>query len=795
MSRWTKSIAAALLLLALVVGVPVMLVTIAGWPLPSSMPDIDNMITIVRQGNIGAEVVIKTIAVVVWLAWFQLMWSVLWELAVNVPKLATGRRWRPPPLVLSPIGDGVARLFSVILAVGVIASATPSESATALTAPSGLPKEAARSSLVVDDADTTRTDQTQAEAASSPEWHVSAEDDLWSISEYALGDGSKVDEILAVNPGLTPRSLRAGMVLNLPDGARTAPVAEQPADTAEVSEDPAATESSSVRRYVVQDNDGMWSVAEALLGDGSRHAELYDLLDGQEVAPGVVFTADTYMIHPGWVFELHPAAVEATGATPSAGVAASHTVVVDESLSKIARKVLGDSDRWPEIFELNSGKVMNDGRVFDDADQIMPGWVLELPVVPAAVPSDPAPPSSAPTGDQVPTVDETIEETEQPDTPGPDVDASAATPEDDVTPATTPAPSRDLPEPTIDTGAAESVPAAPLPAPAPTTPPATTDAPTVASSSASANGASIDAVELTSVRDWRTVWMVGISGATVLASGLWGLARWYRRRASARGGAQVREYNESSQLIDEALRGSADAPLLAWANVGLAELVAERGRNSAAALPVAVTLSADRGIGVHWQPPLPTASIGNWAADEGGAAWTLDAPDVMPVVVAGAAAIPGLVTVGTHDGQSVLVDLESCGSLALRGDAVAAEALIRSIVLELGAGGVLSNCQVHTVGLDGAEQLGRVRSRTESEAIEHLRTIRVQNDAVLGDAQRSSMLEVRSASSPLGREVHVVAVRASACERLHELVETATPQRGVAVVVVGEAEVRDDVDD
>ncbi len=43
-----------------------------------------------------------------------------------------------------------------------------------------------------------------------------------------------------------------------------------------------------------------------------------------------------------------------------------------DTLSGIAEQQLGDADRWPEIFELNSALV-------SDADEISPGEVLVLP--------------------------------------------------------------------------------------------------------------------------------------------------------------------------------------------------------------------------------------------------------------------------------------------------------------------------------------------------------------------------------------------------------------------------------
>ena len=63
----------------------------------------------------------------------------------------------------------------------------------------------------------------------------------------------------------------------------------------------------SAPSYTVQPNDGWINVVEGLWGpdSGERWQELAAQLVGQEVAPGVVLTAEMGMIHPNWVFT-HP---------------------------------------------------------------------------------------------------------------------------------------------------------------------------------------------------------------------------------------------------------------------------------------------------------------------------------------------------------------------------------------------------------------------------------------------------------------------------------------------------------
>jgi DNA-binding SARP family transcriptional activator len=59
-----------------------------------------------------------------------------------------------------------------------------------------------------------------------------------------------------------------------------------------------------------------------------------------------------------------------------------------DTLSKIARRWLGDADRWPEICQLNKHRHQKNGARLTDCDLIRPGWRLRLP-------ADATPPASA----------------------------------------------------------------------------------------------------------------------------------------------------------------------------------------------------------------------------------------------------------------------------------------------------------------------------------------------------------------------------------------------------------------
>jgi nucleoid-associated protein YgaU len=57
---------------------------------------------------------------------------------------------------------------------------------------------------------------------------------------------------------------------------------------------------------------------------------------------------------------------------PTVAGTRTYTVVAGDNLSKIAKKLLGDSNRWKEIHQLNADTVKN-------PNLIHPGQVLKIP--------------------------------------------------------------------------------------------------------------------------------------------------------------------------------------------------------------------------------------------------------------------------------------------------------------------------------------------------------------------------------------------------------------------------------
>lgn len=328
-ARWLRALLAALVLGALVIGIPVLLAAVAGWPLPRQVPDWDRALRMLRQNDIPAETVINTIAVIAWLAWAQLAWSVVWEFLVNLPAARQGRAGRSAPLVPRAMSHGIARLVATIVAAGVITSGATANAASlaALTAtahemPLHRATVVAHQPFEPGPADPPTNDQ-PSHTAAAPTWEIRRGDTLWDIAEVTLGDGLRVAEILELNPQISsPRRLLPGQVITLPPDA-VVPT-EREAATAHV--EPAASIDSEIAQQVVpaavvtvSHGDSLWAIASRHLDDHGRNGDsevARYVTDIVRANPGAIDNPD--LIHPGQVLQLP--AVDANQNTPLATV-------------------------------------------------------------------------------------------------------------------------------------------------------------------------------------------------------------------------------------------------------------------------------------------------------------------------------------------------------------------------------------------------------------------------------------------------------------------------------------------
>lgn len=317
-----RGVASLITTLALLVGVPLLLATLVGWPLPRSLPSVDSLEEAARSG-INDQVVVKTLAVVAWITWAQLALSLLVEsLAV-----ARGRQ-----AIRLPVLPGF-QLTAARLIAGILVVASTVHPTRAHAAPQPIPV-AAESLIAAAPADTpfvmsfdgeapvliAQTDEVPAPATATehPTVTVQRHDSYWAIAERTLGDGFRWREILDLNAGRTlpdgtvinagDETLHAGWVLLLPADATGDPAPQVDASSP-VSEDGAIFAASSV---VVEPGDNLWTISEDRLEvDLGRDAtdpevapywrEVIEANQDEYVEPG-----NPNLILPGQVIDLPP---------------------------------------------------------------------------------------------------------------------------------------------------------------------------------------------------------------------------------------------------------------------------------------------------------------------------------------------------------------------------------------------------------------------------------------------------------------------------------------------------------
>ncbi len=305
-ARACRAGAALIGLVALVIGVPVALIVLIGWPLPAALPAWSSVSASLRGGDLGDEVVIKTLACVVWVAWAQLVLAVVWELAVNVPRLSVGKPQRPaPPLVNRQLGAIAAKIVGAMLVVSIatrsLATSAPLPAPAAITATMPAVEVTPVAPLPV-----------LARPSGQPSWMVQPGETLWAITERACGTPDRLGEVMALNADqLTrPRDVRAGMVLRLPPDATVPADRQTRLAVATIPADPEHT-------VVVGEN--LWSIAD----DALRTPADPNPANG-EIAPywlSVIAAnsppiRDPNLIYPGEQIALPP--------TPAENAAAEH---------------------------------------------------------------------------------------------------------------------------------------------------------------------------------------------------------------------------------------------------------------------------------------------------------------------------------------------------------------------------------------------------------------------------------------------------------------------------------------
>ena len=145
--------------------------------------------------------------------------------------------------------------------------------------------------------------------------------------------------------------------------------------------------------YTVQPGDNLSRIAQRFYGDPAAFKQIVAANLARE-QPGGQTLRDARFIYPGWQLVI-PAPTRTVHS--DANGQRWYTVRAGDTLSGISAQLLGDAQRYPELFADNQGAELGDGHVLTNPNLIWPGLHLRLPL-------EPAPDEVAEPAPQVPSV-------------------------------------------------------------------------------------------------------------------------------------------------------------------------------------------------------------------------------------------------------------------------------------------------------------------------------------------------------------------------------------------------------
>lgn len=518
--------------------------------------------------------------------------------------------------------------------------------------------------------------------------------------------------------------------------------------------------------YVVQPGDTLWAIVQQHYGRADNEL-VRRIATASEID-------DPNLIQPGWIVTLPDTQLPSTPPVGAEATWGAVTVVTGDTLWDIVDRHYGEAtaDLVWAVVAANPN--------IDDPSVIHPGRLITLPPSPTTTPEPDAtapttPPNRPPaTSTPPPTPDQPEPRAQGPTPPDPDVSTR--------------------PNPPLGPGAvAPAVPEVAEPAPPATTahrrpaPPDPTT--TVASRSTAASVSTTETTQDDTETSPSMAAIVGWTGGAALAAALLGLAARRRRRLPTRS-RHSRPSDRAIQL-GIALHETAHLSSVEFAANALRTMASRVQATPGEPAPVPRLLRlGDDAVELIWDTP-STDVIEPWTSSDGGWSWNLP-PDTPLPVDHGPAPCPGFVTIGTQgeDDDDVLLNLESCGSVAITGDQDAAEALARAIATEFAASAFADSPTVvllgvpplagdpeHAIQGDIEAALGWLRDRSESAG------------ALLAHRRLTSLFALRARSQPDDAHEPVVVLADTStldADELTQLVELANGDLGAVVVLIGD---------
>ncbi|PKH41727.1 Nucleoid-associated protein YgaU, contains BON and LysM domains [Nocardioides alpinus] len=282
-------LAATLVILLLVIGMPLMLIGIGAHPWDTEFSELGLLLSARDDGTLALTV----IAVAAWTAWIVVAVSVVVE---GVARLRGLPAPSLPGLGLPQHGASqlvavAALLFIATPTVSLAVSPAPVHAASAAPVPHTphTPQlESADTAPVLVESAPAATGVSAAPVPSFIDYTVKRGDSLWRIAERMLGEGGRYTEIVELNREVLhgrPDFIVAGTVLKVP----------QEADSSSTNH--------PVEEYEVQPGDTLSEIAETQLGDPLRYPDLFEASSDTIQHNGAHLT-DPDLIQPGWTITI-----------------------------------------------------------------------------------------------------------------------------------------------------------------------------------------------------------------------------------------------------------------------------------------------------------------------------------------------------------------------------------------------------------------------------------------------------------------------------------------------------------
>lgn len=303
-----KAVLGVALAASLLVGPPLLLVGMVGNPLPTVIPSWEDVSFAITNGQIDTWTWVKTLAVIGWVAWANLVAS----FGVEVLAVLRGGRARTVRVL------GATQWFaSRVVAQCALAGSLLFQSTVGVTASVGLPPLPIVATAPFSAPAVTEVDldlgslDPAAEQSTGLTVEVGRRDTLWGLAEAHLGDGNRWEAIRDANVG---RAMSDGSVL--PAGFTrltkgwTMLIPSDPAIGAVAASGHVAAGLVEIER-----GDNLWRLSEDRLEAGKLDVEPAAVLDyvDEVVEFNDAAIDDRDLIYPGQVFTFPEVGEQATG--------------------------------------------------------------------------------------------------------------------------------------------------------------------------------------------------------------------------------------------------------------------------------------------------------------------------------------------------------------------------------------------------------------------------------------------------------------------------------------------------